>query len=73
MTIVLEEWSVLWEPKLVLRTCRDPDDNYLLALAETSQANYLVTRDEDLLSLKQWKDTRIIYPARLLTILEELQ
>lgn len=31
--------------------CRDPDDGYLLAMADTGRADYLVTNDQDLLSL----------------------
>jgi putative PIN family toxin of toxin-antitoxin system len=40
--------------------CRDPDDNYLLALAQDGAADYLITRDEDLLSLKTFGTTEII-------------
>jgi uncharacterized protein len=38
----------------------DPKDSYLLALAEASQAEFLVTADKKLLSLKQHKSTRIV-------------
>jgi len=31
--------------------CRDPDDGYLLAMARDGAADYLVTSDQDLLSL----------------------
>lgn len=31
--------------------CRDPDDAYLLAMARDGAADYLVTNDQDLLSL----------------------
>lgn len=51
--------------------CRDPSDNYLLALAAASQADYLVTRDSDLLVLGRHEITEIIYPARFLSILAE--
>ena len=43
----------------------DRKDNFLLALAEASQADFLVTGDKGLLSLKQHKSTRIITPAAL--------
>ena len=39
---------------------RDVNDNYLLALAETVPLDYLVTGDNDLLVLKEWKQTKII-------------
>ena len=44
----------------------DRKDNFLLALAEASQADFLVTGDKGLLSLKQHKSTRIITPAALI-------
>lgn len=40
--------------------CRDAKDNYLLALAQDSQANFLVTGDEDLLIIKQFNQTQIV-------------
>ena len=49
----------------------DPKDSYLLALAEASQAEFLVTGDKQLLSLKRHKATRIITPAAMIEILRE--
>jgi len=49
----------------------DPKDSYLLALAEASQAEFLVTGDKELLSLKQYKSTRIITPAAMIELLKE--
>lgn len=45
----------------------DPKDSYLLALAEASQAEFLVTGDKEL-SLKEHKSTRIITPAAMIEI-----
>ena len=39
---------------------RDPKDVYLLSLAETSDANYLVSGDKDLTELNQHLKTRIV-------------
>ena len=39
---------------------RDPKDLYLLSLAETIQADFLVSGDADLLVLGQHKNTRLI-------------
>lgn len=39
---------------------RDEKDNYLLALANASRADFLVTGDEDLLVLKKFNKTRIV-------------
>ncbi len=57
------------EPATAPRLCRDESDDYLLALASASRADYLVTRDADLLVLERHEGTRIIYPARFLQLL----
>jgi predicted nucleic acid-binding protein len=44
----------------ILPQCRDPKDDYLLALAIASDAHYLVTGDADLLDLKHINNTIII-------------
>ena len=51
----------------------DPKDSYLLALAEASQADFLVTGDKELLSLKQHKSTRMITPAAVIELLQETE
>jgi uncharacterized protein len=48
----------------------DPKDSYLLALAETSQAEFLVTGDKELLALKRHKSTRIITSAAMIETLK---
>jgi len=59
--------------------CRDlpsgpvaPDlkDSFLLAMAEASQAEFLVTGDKELLALRYHKSTRIISPAAVIEILK---
>ncbi len=40
--------------------CRDPKDNFLLALSIDGKANYLVSGDLDLISIKKIKKTKII-------------
>ncbi|MEG4516098.1 MULTISPECIES: putative toxin-antitoxin system toxin component, PIN family [unclassified Microcoleus] len=40
--------------------CRDDKDNYLLALAKDSQADFLITGDGDLLSLVNFEGTEIL-------------
>lgn len=43
--------GIFIEPTIHITACRDPKDNYLLELAETADADYLITRDKDLLDL----------------------
>jgi len=42
------------------RICRDPKDDFLLALSRKSRANYLITGDNDLLDLKVYGRTKIV-------------
>ena len=44
----------------VMEICRDSEDNYLLALAQDGNADYLITGDGDLLTLKKLGKTKII-------------
>jgi putative PIN family toxin of toxin-antitoxin system len=51
----------------------DPKDSYLLAMAEASQADFFVTGDKELLSLKNHKNTKIITPAAMIELLDEAE
>jgi hypothetical protein len=48
----------------------DPKDSYLLAMAEAGHADFLVTGDKELLSLKHHKSTRIVTPAAMIEALQ---
>lgn len=41
--------GLMIEPTCDVKLCRDAADDYLLSLAKTSKAHYLVTGDNDLL------------------------
>lgn len=56
---LLEFHGKLVEINSKTSVCRDSKDNFLLNLALDSQADYLLTGDEDLLVLKNIKRTRI--------------
>ena len=43
-----------------VRVCRDPNDNFLLALSQDAAADFLLTGDQDLLVLGQFGRTRIL-------------
>lgn len=49
--------------------CRDPDDDDLLACAATGGADYLVTGDDDLLVLGQYRDVAIVDARTFLAVL----
>jgi len=40
--------------------CRDPKDNFLLALAKDGTATHLISGDKDLLDIKEFDNTKII-------------
>jgi len=46
--------------KKVEKICRDPKDDFLLALSRESRANYLITGDKDLLDIKVYGRARIV-------------
>jgi uncharacterized protein len=51
--------------------CRDPDDDQILACAVAAEADYLVTGDEDLLVLKEFRKIRIIKPKNFELLFED--
>jgi putative PIN family toxin of toxin-antitoxin system len=58
--VLMETATQQIEPAYLVNVSRDSKDNYLLALAQTVNADYLVTGDEDLLVLKSFGTTRIM-------------
>lgn len=46
--------------------CRDPTDNFILALALSAQADVIVSSDNDLLVLNPWNEIPILTPAQFL-------
>ena len=61
----LEEFCVLTSyQKLPKRICRDPFDDEILALAISSEVDYIITGDKDLLDLKDYRSTKIVSPRQ---------
>jgi putative PIN family toxin of toxin-antitoxin system len=52
---------------------RDPHDDYLLAAAVLHAAEFIVTRDKDLLVLGETAGVRIVDPVDFLTIVSAMQ
>ena len=48
---------------------RDPDDDMIIACALAAGADYIVTRDKDLLSLREHETISIITPEAFLEVL----
>jgi putative PIN family toxin of toxin-antitoxin system len=60
--------EVLIAPPLAVPVCRDPDDDEVLALAVAAQADFIVSGDDDLLSLQHYQNIPILTPATALQI-----
>ena len=56
----INSFAQFYEVTTVEKVCRDPKDDFLIALANISKADYLITGDDDLLTLKKVGKTRII-------------
>ena len=68
MLFVFEPFMELVDVRTEITVCRDPKDNFLLALAKDGKADYLLTGDKDLLSLRQIGKTRILTISEFLKL-----
>lgn len=50
--------------------CRDPNDNFILALGLAAGAEVIVSSDHDLLGLNPWNGIQILTPAQFLVRVE---
>ena len=57
------------EPDTTLDVSRDPDDNFILEAAVAGEVEYLVTNDNDLLSLRTYAEIEIVTAAQFLGVL----
>ncbi|MBL7770374.1 MAG: putative toxin-antitoxin system toxin component, PIN family [Flavipsychrobacter sp.] len=55
----INEYALFFEVLEIKEICRDPKDDFILALAKVSKANYILTGDNDLLILKKIGKTNI--------------
>lgn len=66
---LLGRQSTIVEPTHIVRVCRDPFDDYILAAALVAGVEYVVTADKDLLVLERYKSIQIITPLEFEDIL----
>lgn len=57
-------------PKSNIKVCRDEKDNKFLECAESAKVDYIVSGDEDLLTLKEYKAIPIVRTWKILQLLE---
>lgn len=65
---LIEKNSLFVFPQEKIDICRDPKDNKFLEAATASAANFLISGDRDLITLKRIKETHIITPAQFLKL-----
>jgi putative PIN family toxin of toxin-antitoxin system len=58
--------GILVQPTRHIQVCRDPKDNIIIEAALEGAAAFIVTGDEDLLTLKRFERIRIVTPRILL-------
>ena len=51
------------EPQTIVKVCRDPNDDMFIACALDSRSLYIVSGDDDLLSIRQYRDVEIVTVA----------
>jgi uncharacterized protein len=65
LSLLEEAASEINQPSISIeRTCRDIDDDNILKCALASESDYVVTGDEDLLTLRKFGKTKIIKPRQ---------
>ena len=64
LLIKIKEKANLVTVTTSVHICRDPNDNFLLALAKDGRADYLLTGDKDLLTIGRFGKTRIVSIAK---------
>lgn len=65
--------EVIEPPPLPQPVCRDSDDDEVLALAISAQADLIISGDNDLLMLQQFNSIPILTPAQAAAMLEALK
>jgi hypothetical protein len=60
MIFAFSDYIQVVEVRSKVDVCRDPNDNFLLALCKDGFADYLLTGDKDLLELERFGKTRIM-------------
>ena len=68
--------SLILESELIeiterIRVCSDPEDNWVLELAVSGNAEYIVTGDSDLLVLNPFRGVEILSPAEFLNTVSD--
>lgn len=61
--------SLIVPGKTEIEVVRDPDDNKIISAALDGHVDYIISRDKDLLDLKEYQGIKIITPEKFMGIL----
>jgi len=67
----LFEQAEVVEPSEEVSVCRDPSDDKFFACALAGQAQFIVTEDNDILAISEYRGVRAILAAAFIALLEE--
>lgn len=67
----LNNLSLVVSGTIKIELVRDPDDNKIISAAVEGQADYIVSRDKDLLDLNEYHEIKIITPEKFMNLLRE--
>lgn len=65
----LANFSYVVPGKTEISVVRDPDDDKIIAAAVEGNADYIISRDKDLLDLEEYQGIKIITPEKFMGIL----
>jgi uncharacterized protein len=60
---------IMVQVKSKVKICRDPKDDFLLALSKDAKADYLITGDNDLLEMNVFGKTKMLTMTAFLELL----
>lgn len=69
--IIKERVTIVPITTPIPKVSKDPDDNVVLATAESGTASYIVTGDHQFQDIKQYKKIKIVSPRTFSEIIEE--
>jgi len=69
--LLLSQLAEIITPKHKVNVCRDKDDNKFFELALTAKVKIIISSDDDLLSIKGYKDIKILSPSEFLELIME--
>ena len=64
--------STIIEPNEKIFVCEDVDDNIILECALEGKVNFIISQDDHLLKLREFRGIRIVAPEEFLILFERL-